>query len=111
MLFATAAVADRPLGRWRTADGDALIEIYPCVPHAFCEAALVVEPAWRRRGLGFALLRAAARLVPENGNIRLIFTRDNWPMRKLADKAHARLDLVLDELCAEIAPARLTGAM
>lgn len=89
-----------------------ILEIYSCAPRPFCEAALVVEPQWRRRGLGFALLRAAARFSCERGagGIRLIFTRDNWPMRKLADKAQARFDLVLDELCAEIAPARLGAA-
>jgi ribosomal protein S18 acetylase RimI-like enzyme len=88
-----------------------ILEIYSCAPRPFCEAALVVEPAWRRRGLGFAMLRAAARFSCARGagGIRLIFTRDNWPMRKLADKAHARFDLVLDEICAEIAPARLGG--
>jgi hypothetical protein len=88
------------------------LEIYSCAPQPFCEAALVVEPQWRRRGLGFAMLRAAARFAREAsaGGIRLIFTRDNWPMRKLASKADARFDLVLDEFCAEVAPAKLCGA-
>jgi GNAT superfamily N-acetyltransferase len=89
-----------------------VLEIYSCAPHPFCEAALVVEPGWRCQGLGFALLRAAARFccAHDSGGIRLIFTRDNWPMRRLADKAEARFDLVLDEICAEVAPARLAGA-
>src|ERR687883_681015 len=62
-----------------------VLELYSCAPQAHCEAALVVEPAWRRRGLGTALLRAAMRHAGEGalGPIRLIFTRDNWPMRKL----------------------------
>jgi len=85
-----------------------VLEIYSCAPQPYCEAALVVDPAWRRRGLGYALLRAAANVAHEAslGPIRLIFTRDNWPMRKLAAKADARLDLVLDEICAEVAPAQ-----
>jgi GNAT superfamily N-acetyltransferase len=89
-----------------------VLELYSCAPQPFCEAALVVDAQWRRRGLGFALLCAAARwagATPDRG-IRLIFTRDNWPMRKLASKAHARFDLVLGEFCAEIAPAKLNGA-
>jgi GNAT superfamily N-acetyltransferase len=81
------------------------LEIYSCAPHGVAEAALVVEQSWRRRGLGWALLCAAAR--SETQGIRLIFTRDNWPMRQLASKANARFDLVLDEICAEITPARL----
>jgi GNAT superfamily N-acetyltransferase len=87
-----------------------LLELYSCAPARHCEAALVVEPTWRRRGLGFALLRAAMQHARDGslGPIRLIFTRDNWPMRKLVAKADARLDLVLDEICAEVAPARST---
>jgi GNAT superfamily N-acetyltransferase len=84
-----------------------ILELYSCAPQPFCEAALVVDPRWRRRGLGFALLHAATRWVggTSSGSIRLIFTRDNWPMRKLASKAGARFDLVLDEICAEVAPS------
>jgi GNAT superfamily N-acetyltransferase len=80
------------------------LELYSCAPHG-SEVALVVDQSWRRRGLGWALLCAAAR--SETQGIRLIFTRDNWPMRQLASKANARFDLVLDEICAEVTPARL----
>lgn len=82
-----------------------LLELYPCAPGSKVEAAVVVERDWRRRGLGWLLLRAAIRSArgSEARVLRLIFPRDNWPMRKLADKANARLDLVLDEICAEIA--------
>jgi GNAT superfamily N-acetyltransferase len=83
------------------------LEIYSCAPNGPPEVALVVDQDWRRRGLGWALLRAA--VASETGGIRLIFTRDNWPMRQLAGKANARFDLVLDEICAEITPARLLG--
>ena len=86
-----------------------VLEIYSCAPHPYSEVALVVDPHWRRRGFGWALLRAAASWAGEtrHGDIRLIFTRDNWPMRRLASKANARFDLVLDEICAEITHAKL----
>jgi GNAT superfamily N-acetyltransferase len=88
-----------------------VLELYSCAPSPYCEGALVVAPSWRRRGLGTALLRAAAAFAGEAalGPIRLIFTRDNWPMRKLAAKADARFDLVLDEICAEVAPAQASA--
>jgi GNAT superfamily N-acetyltransferase len=82
-----------------------VLEIYSCAPKGAPEVALVVDRDWRRRGLGWALLRAA--VASEAQGIRLIFTRDNWPMRRLACKANARFDLVLDEICAEITLARL----
>jgi GNAT superfamily N-acetyltransferase len=86
-----------------------VLEIYCCAPRPYSEAALVVSQDWRRRGLGWALLRAAATWVGEvrGHGIHLIFTRDNWPMRQLANKANARFDLMLDEICAEITPAML----
>lgn len=85
-----------------------VLELYSCAPQAHCEGALVVETAWRRRGLGSALLRAAMRHARDSslGPIRLIFARDNWPMRSLVARADAHFDLVLDEICAEVAPAR-----
>jgi len=82
------------------------LEIYSCAPQGTPEVALVVDQTWRRRGFGWALLRAAAAASEEQG-FRLIFTRDNWPMRQLASKANARFDLVLDEICAVVTPARL----
>jgi len=69
------------------------------------EAALVVEEQWRGRGFGWALLQAAAERAGEANasKLRLIFSRQNWPMRQLARKANAKLDLVWDELRADIA--------
>lgn len=86
-----------------SANGDlrGVLELYACAQQLF-EAALVVEPGWRRRGLGSALLQAAMRSGRMAGSLRLVFARDNWPMRALAMKANARLDLVLDEMCADI---------
>ena len=38
----------------------------------------------------------------------MVFSRNNWPMRQLAHKVGARLDLDLDEISADVsvAPAR-----
>ena len=68
------------------------------------EVALVVAPYWRRKGLGWALLRGAMRLGLQTHarSIRMIF-RTNWPMRKIARKANAQLDLVLDQIHAVVA--------
>jgi GNAT superfamily N-acetyltransferase len=68
----------------------------------------VVAQDWRRRGLGLALLQAAiaAAAHADAGTLRMIFSRHNWPMRKLADKASGRLDLVLDEITVDVALAK-----
>ena len=82
------------------------VEIYRENP--FCaEAALVVDPRWRRLGFGRALLDAAVSWAVWNAvaTIRLTFARHNWPMRRLVAGADARLDIALDEICAEIAVA------
>ncbi len=67
--------------------------------------ALVVEDGWRRRGLGWQLTQAAMQWAEEThaGPLRLTFSRHNWPMRQLCTKASAQFDLVLDEICADIA--------
>ena len=69
------------------------------------EVALVVAPYWRRKGLGWALLRGAMRLGLQTHarTIRMIFPRANWPMRKITPKANAQLDLVLDQIHAVVA--------
>ena len=61
------------------------------------EAAFVVEQEWRRRGLGSALLKAAIQWAAKTDRVmlRMVFSRCNWPMRKLASNAQARLDLGL----------------
>jgi GNAT superfamily N-acetyltransferase len=68
------------------------------------DVTLVVERPWRNKGLGWALLGAAMEWVrhSETRTIRMIFSRDNWPMRALAHKANAQLTLVFDEICASI---------
>jgi GNAT superfamily N-acetyltransferase len=69
------------------------------------EVSLVVEPAWRRWGIGGALLRAATGRAKATGaaTLRIIFPRHDWSMRRLASKANARLDMVLNEMSADIA--------
>jgi GNAT superfamily N-acetyltransferase len=82
-----------------------VVEIHGDGPQAFAEAAFVVEPQWRRQGLGWALLRAAIEVAAgaQTSSLRMIFSRHNWPMRKLASKAGGRLDVVLDELSVDVA--------
>jgi GNAT superfamily N-acetyltransferase len=81
-----------------------VVEIHGEGPQGFAEAAFVVEPQWRRRGLGWALLRAAIEVASDAqaNSLRMIFCRHNWPMRKLASKAGGRLDVVLDELSVDV---------
>jgi GNAT superfamily N-acetyltransferase len=72
-------------------------------PHLW-RASVLVEPAWRGLGLGTGLLQAAIAFAQASGRstLRLAFPRRDWRMRKLVSKAHARLDMVLDELMADI---------
>jgi GNAT superfamily N-acetyltransferase len=68
------------------------------------ETTLFVDARWRRQGIGTLLLEAtidwAARY--QAGALRLVCARTDWPMRQLARKFDARLDLVLGELVADI---------
>jgi ribosomal protein S18 acetylase RimI-like enzyme len=79
-------------------------EIYNGRPHGFADTAFVVEPEWRRRGLGWALLRAAMQAAAESqtNTLRMIFSRHNWPMRKLANKACGKLDIILGEISVDV---------
>jgi GNAT superfamily N-acetyltransferase len=96
------------IGLYAGGDLRGVLEIYACAPLQCVEVALVVEPAWRRRGFGWSLLRAAMRWAcdAKEPSLRLIFTRDNWAMRGLTGKAGARLDLALGEISADINPLR-----
>jgi GNAT superfamily N-acetyltransferase len=81
-----------------------IIELYDAEAPGHVDAALVVERPWRNKGLGWALLSTAMEWArhSETRTIRMIFSRDNWPMRALAHKANAQLTLVFDEICASI---------
>jgi GNAT superfamily N-acetyltransferase len=80
-------------------------EVYDTRDAGIAEAAFLVDQAWRGQGLGMALLEAARQWAARSHRsaLRMIISRDNWPMRKLADMAGARLDLVNDEIIADIA--------
>jgi GNAT superfamily N-acetyltransferase len=68
------------------------------------EVAFAIDADWRRQGLGSALLEAATRWAEQAGvaTLRMVISRNNWPMRQLAHKAGARLDLYLDEIFADV---------
>lgn len=71
------------------------------------EVAFAIDGDWRRQGLGSALLEAATCWAELAGiaTLRMFISRHNWPMRQLAHKAGARLDLDLDEIRADVSVA------
>lgn len=79
-------------------------EIYRCGDTGAYEVSLVVDRPLRKRGFGWNLLSSAVAWAQdaEADSVRLVFSRHNWPMRRLAARASAKLDLSLDELNAEI---------
>jgi GNAT superfamily N-acetyltransferase len=68
------------------------------------EAAFVVDPPWRRRGIATALLRAC--LAWERGSgietLRMVFSRSNWAMWKLATKSTASFNILDEEISADL---------
>ncbi|PWT91628.1 MAG: hypothetical protein C5B56_03530 [Proteobacteria bacterium] len=84
-----------------------VVEVYDRGGSGCAEAAFVVEQSWRRRGLGWALLREALRTAAASKmrTLRMIFSRQNWPMRRLATRAGGRVDIALDELLVDVALA------
>ena len=71
------------------------------------EVALIVERRWQNKGVGWALLSAAMEWGRQSDtqSMRLIFSRNNWPMRAIARKAGAQFNLVFGEIHADIAIA------
>ena len=106
------ATASRLAGVFVAGELRGVIELYRSEDPALGEAALVVEPDWRRRGLASALLRNARDWASGASfdAIQMIFPRHDWRMRGLANKVGARLDLLLDELVAEIAVNSVANA-
>jgi GNAT superfamily N-acetyltransferase len=82
-----------------------VVEVFEATGGGIAEVAFAVHGEWRRRGLCSALLEAARRWAGEAGiaMLRMVIARGNWPMRQLANKAGARLDIDLDEIFADIA--------
>ena len=68
------------------------------------EAAFVVDPALRNQGIGTALLEATVLAARNRGYrcIRVACLRNNFAMRRLAQKAEAKLMLTFDEVHGEI---------
>jgi GNAT superfamily N-acetyltransferase len=68
------------------------------------ETTLFVDAKWRRQGIGTLLLEAAMdwALQHQASALRLVCARTDWPMRRLAEKFGARLDLVLGQIVADI---------
>jgi GNAT superfamily N-acetyltransferase len=79
-------------------------EVYGAFPNDYVEAAFVVEKDWRRQGLGWALLCATAQIAADSkaAKLRLIFSRHDWAMRRLAAKSGGRLDFILGEMCVDL---------
>ena len=69
------------------------------------EVAFAIDAEWRRRGIASTLLEVAKRWAEQAGvpKLRMVVSRNNWPMRQFAHKAGARIDLWLDEVYADIA--------
>jgi GNAT superfamily N-acetyltransferase len=79
-------------------------------PGEVAEAAFAVERSLQNQGIGTALLDVIVLAARNRGYaaIRVVCLRSNWAMRRLAQKAEARLLLTLDELHGEISAPRPT---
>jgi len=88
-----------------------VVEVFEASRDGIAEAAFAVAADWRRQGVGSDLLAACRRWAEQSGirTLRMVITRNNWPMRGLAHKAGARLDFDLDEIFADIAVATAAG--
>ena len=73
-------------------------------PEGHAEITLFVDAKWRRQGIGTMLLQAAMEWAAQHraSALRLVCARTDWPMRRLAEKFGARLDLVLGQIVADI---------
>jgi GNAT superfamily N-acetyltransferase len=88
-----------------------IVEAYEMNPSGLVELAFLVDRTWRRRRLGTALLEAAMQWAAESDRVllRMVFSTNNWPMRKLASSARARLDLAFDQVVADIPVAHVAS--
>jgi GNAT superfamily N-acetyltransferase len=81
-----------------------LVRVRDGSPEGHVETTLFVDAKWRRQGIGTLLLKAAMEwaLLNQASALRLVCARTDWPMRHLAEKFGARLDLVLGQIVADI---------
>jgi hypothetical protein len=81
-----------------------LLELYGGSGSSVMDLLLVVERASRRCGLGWRLINASLRQATQMGarSVDLIYASDNWPMRKIAQKAGGTIDLVFGTFRARI---------
>lgn len=81
-----------------------LLELYRQGGSGVMELLIVVEGASRRRGMGRRLLNASMlqALDMDARSVDLVYTSDNWPMRRLAQRAGARIDLSFGAFRARI---------
>jgi len=90
-----------------------VVEVLEASRDGIAEAAFAVAADWRGQGVGSDLLAACRRWAEQSGirTPRMVITRNNWPMRRLAHKAGARLSLDLDELFADIVVATAAAGL
>ena len=81
-----------------------ILELYGRSGSSVMELLLVVERASRRRGMGWRLIDASMRQATqmEARSVDLIYASDNWPMRRIAQKAGGSIDLVFGTFRARI---------
>jgi GNAT superfamily N-acetyltransferase len=107
------ATAPRIFGVFVGESLQGVLELYDGEAPGHVDVIFVVERPWRNKGLDWALLGAAMEWVrqSETRSIRMIFSRDNWPMRALAHRANAQLSLAFDEISACINVTGLNGSV
>jgi GNAT superfamily N-acetyltransferase len=98
-----------PAVRWLAAgyfaeDLTGFVQAYGLSSDGYVETTLFVDAQWRRRGFATLLLKAAMdwASLRRAKAVRLVFARTDWPMRHLAEKFDARLDLMLGQMVADI---------
>jgi GNAT superfamily N-acetyltransferase len=79
-------------------------EIYCDKIDGDADVALAVDRAWRSKGIGTALLHTMMQIAAEanTNKLRMLFSRRNWPMRRLAGKAGGRFDVIFDTISVEV---------